>query len=801
MKYFALIALLAVSTVMQAQTLVVRDERSGRPLDNVAVYSTRPPLLRYTDVMGRLEFSAYAEADSVRLDRAGYISSTRAVAELRATNFEVTMAERPFRMEEVVIAAVRWRLPESDIPHRIVGLYPVDAQLQNPQTVADLLGSSGEVYIQKSQLGGGSPMIRGFATNRVLIAVDGVRMNTAIFRSGNVQNVISLDAFALQESEVVFGPGSVSYGSDAIGGVMSFYTMTPRYSGNGGALLHGNAVLRGSSANEEKTGHVDLSLGLQRWAFLSSVSWSEFGDLRMGSDGPDDYLRPSYAIRVNGRDSTLRNDDPEVQTPSGYRQWNFMQKIRFAPGGSWDLQYGGHYSRTSDYARYDRLLRTKGSNLRSAEWYYGPQIWSMHTLSAEHSNGGGLYDKMKATAAWQYFAESRHDRDFGKSTKYHRDEEVNAFSVNVDAERAISPVHELFYGIEFLHNTVGSTGEDENILTGERIPGPSRYPDGSTWMSAAAYAHHRWKVAEAFTLQSGVRANYVTLDAEFSPQFYSFPFDEVRLRNLAFNGSIGGVYRPGADWQIDANLSTGYRAPNIDDIGKVFESTPGLIIVPNPDLKPEFAWNAEVGLGKTFGDLLRLDVSAFYTLLDNAMVRRPFSFNGQDSIMYNGERSPVEALQNAAQATVRGIQAGVDLNLGKGLRAWTRLTVQKGEEELDDGSTAPLRHAGPWFGTTHLLWSGAGLEVDFYAVYNGEIAYNDLAPEEQAKNYMYALDENGNPWLPSWLTWNVKARYRISDLLQLTVGLENITDVRYRPYSSGITAAGRNLIGAVQVRF
>ncbi len=801
MKYLALIALLAVSTVMQAQTLVVRDERSGRPLDNVAVYSVRPPLLRYTDAMGRLEFSAYAEADSIRFDRAGYISSTRAVADLRATNFEVTMAERPFRMEEVVIAAVRWRLPESDIPHRIVGLYPVDAQLQNPQTVADLLGSSGEVYIQKSQLGGGSPMIRGFATNRVLMAVDGVRMNTAIFRSGNLQNVISLDAFALQETEVVFGPGSVSYGSDAIGGVMSFYTMTPRYSGNGGLMLHGNAVLRGSSANEEKTGHVDLSFGLQRWAFLSSVSWSEFGDLRMGSDGPDDYLRPSYAIRVNGRDSTVRNDDPEVQTPSGYRQWNFMQKIRFAPGGSWDLQYGGHYSRTSDYARYDRLLRTKGTNLRSAEWYYGPQIWSMHTLSAEHSNCGGLYDKMKATAAWQYFAESRHDRDFGKNTKFHRDEEVNAFSVNVDAERTLSPVHELFYGIEFVHNTVGSTGEDENILTGERIPGPSRYPDGSTWMSAAAYAHHRWKVAEAFTLQSGLRANYVTLDAEFSPQFYPFPFDEVRLRNLAFNGSIGGVYRPGADWQIDANLSTGYRAPNIDDIGKVFESTPGLIIVPNPDLQPEFAWNAEVGVGKTFGDVLRLDVSAFYTLLDNAMVRRPFTFNGQDSIMYNGERSPVEALQNAAQATVRGVQLGVDLNVGRGFRSWSRLTVQKGEEELDDGSTAPLRHAGPWFGTTHLLWSGAGLEVDFYAVYNGEIAYDDLAPEEQAKNYMYALDENGNPWLPSWLTWNVKARYRVSDLLQLTVGLENLTDVRYRPYSSGITAAGRNLIGAMQLRF
>src|SRR5690606_22275722 len=97
-----------------------------------------------------------------------------------------------------------------------------------PQTAADMLAGSGEVFVQKSQLGGGSPMIRGFATNRLLYAVDGVRMNTAIFRAGNLQNVINLDPFATESVEVIFGPGSVMYGRDAIGGVMSFQTLMPR---------------------------------------------------------------------------------------------------------------------------------------------------------------------------------------------------------------------------------------------------------------------------------------------------------------------------------------------------------------------------------------------------------------------------------------------------------------------------------------------------------------------------------------------------------------------------------------------
>ena len=135
-------------------------------------------------------------------------------------------------LEEVVVAVSRWHQNIYSEPVKVTRLGFDEMNSYNPQTSADLLNLSGEVFVQKSQYGGGSPMIRGFATNRLLYSVDGVRMNTAIFRSGNIQNVISLDPFAISSTEVLFGPGAVSYGSDAIGGVMVFSTLSPQLSQN-----------------------------------------------------------------------------------------------------------------------------------------------------------------------------------------------------------------------------------------------------------------------------------------------------------------------------------------------------------------------------------------------------------------------------------------------------------------------------------------------------------------------------------------------------------------------------------------
>ena len=132
-----------------------------------------------------------------------------------------------FDASEVVISASRWDEQARTVSREITKVTPLEIQRRNPPTTADALAQTGVVHVQKSQLGGGSPMLRGFAANAVLMVVDGVRINNAIYRGGNLQNVINVDAASLDGLEVLFGPGSVQYGSDALGGVMNFRTRQP----------------------------------------------------------------------------------------------------------------------------------------------------------------------------------------------------------------------------------------------------------------------------------------------------------------------------------------------------------------------------------------------------------------------------------------------------------------------------------------------------------------------------------------------------------------------------------------------
>jgi hemoglobin/transferrin/lactoferrin receptor protein len=122
-------------------------------------------------------------------------------------------------------------------------------------------------------------------------------------------------------------------------------------------------------------------------------------------------------------------------------------------------------------------------------------------------------------------------------------------------------------------------------------------------------------------------------------------------------------------------------------------------------------------------------------------------------------------------------------------------------EELDNGETAPLRHAAPWFGATHLTYKHRRLKADLYALYSGEVPFEEMAPSEREKTDLYALDDKGNPYAPAWATLNLKVNYGIGDDLLLGIGLENLLDKRYRPYSSGITAPGRNLIVSARLQF
>ncbi|MFN5169958.1 MAG: TonB-dependent receptor [Cyclobacteriaceae bacterium] len=707
-------------------------------------------------------------------------------------------------LSEVTVAANRWEQNLREISGRMTKLSKNEIRFQNPQTAADLLGFTNQVFIQKSQLGGGSPIIRGFATNRVMIVVDGVRMNNAIFRGGNVQNVISLDANAVREAEVVFGPGSVIYGSDAIGGVMDFHTLRPEFSTDG-FQFSGNALARYSSANRENTGHLDFNIGLNKWAFTSSVTYSKYGDLQMGSRGPVEYTRPDYQVRDGANDIAVINPNPDVQVESGYNQLNIMQKIRFRPNERWDITYGFHNSETSNLPRYDRLILKNSSGVfTNAEWYYGPQKWTMHALSVSHRASSALFDQARLTAAYQDYSESRHNRNFSGPNRNRiteRFENVKAFSVNLDLDKQISERTSLFYGAEFVTNDVNSVAQRRDIVTEAISPVSTRYPDGSVWRSLAAYASIRHKLNEQVILNASSRYTHVYTYAPFDTTFFDFPFTEATLTNGSFNGALGAAVNLPGDFKIYYNLSTGFRAPNVDDIGRVFDSQPGSVVVPNPNLKPETAYTAELGYTGRIAERVYVDFAAYYTILDNAIVRSTFQFNGQDSIDYDGTLSQVLALQNINEVRVFGTQISFRWDLTRNLRLESDLNIQRGEEKDPvTGNVYSPTHVPPTFGSTRLSYRASKWSAMLYANYNGTIRSENLALTERADAHLYAKDAEGKPYSPSWTTWNVKGSFSPLGFLTVDVGVENIFDIRYRPYSSGISAPGRNLVIALRAR-
>lgn len=799
-KWILFIYLMGWSCLGFSQIVSVQDKASKKALGFVSITDKKTHQTVVTNAAGKADISDFKGADEIVFSFIGYATKTLSFEQLNSMNFVVQMEQSSINLNQVVVSANRWRQESANVPSKITSISPKEVALQNPQTAADLLNVSGKVFIQKSQQGGGSPMIRGFATNRLLYTVDGVRMNTAIFRGGNIQNVISLDPFATENTEVFFGPGSVIYGSDAIGGVMSFQTLTPQFSLTDTPQVSGKAVARYASANNEKTGHFDVNVGWKKWAMVSSFSSYDYDHLKMGSNGTDDYLMPYYVEREDSADVVMQNEDSELQRPSAYSQINLMQKVRFKPNKKWDFEYGFHYSETSPYGRYDRHNRMRDGLPRHAEWSYGPQKWMMNNLSVSHHGKNKFYDELSIRLAQQSFEESRISRDLNDSNREIREENVEAYSANFDFSKSIGSRHNLFYGVEAVYNDVNSSGTDENIETGVKMPGASRYPQAN-WASYGIYINDQFSLSEKVMLQAGLRYNQYQINADFDTTFYPFPFTEAKVDNGALSGSLGAVYRPADDWVFRANLATAFRSPNVDDIGKVFDPEPGTVIVPNPNLQAEYAYSADLGIAKVFSDFLKVDLSAYYTQLQDALVRRDYRLNGRDSINYDGEMSKVQALQNAAVAHVYGVQFGFEWKLPKGFSLSTDLNFQEGEEEMEDGSTSPSRHVAPFFGVSRLAFQAEKLRFQLYSQYQGERTFNNMPVSEVGKTEIYALDDQGRAYAPAWYTLNFKASYQLSKVMMVTAGLENITNQRYRPYSSGISGAGRNFILSLRADF
>lgn len=724
-----------------AQNIFVYDQQAGNPIPNVVIFNADKTKTGLTNNLGLVDISGFSADEVISFQHPSYVAVELDLNAIENLKFKVPLNQKLIILNEVIVAASKWETKSNEIPNKIEKIKRRDIVFNNPATSADMIASGNQVYVQKSQLGGGSPMIRGFAANKILMVVDGIRMNNAIYRSGNLHNVLQADVNSIEEAEIIFGPGTNIYGSDALGGVIDLHTIIPTFSGDEKMIGSGHAISRISSADFERTLNANFNLSNNKWALGANISYSKFDDLRMGSMHNSYNLRNEYVDIVNGNDTILTNSNPEVQRFSGYDQLSMISKVRhkFSEHITW--AYSLYLTTTSAVPRYDRLLQLMDpddpdSDLKYAKWNYEPQQWIMNRLSLNLHNNAAWYDNAVFTLGYQNVKEGRSDRKYKDDWLRKREEKVDIFSLNADFDKVLNLGHYLYYGFEIVYNDVQSEGIKENIRNHEKEVISSRYPDGGTkfFQSGAYLSYKRNFDRIPLTLLTGIRFSYVSLYSKFNDTtFYQLPYSDISIKNSAITGSIGLVYHPDS-WQYNINLSSGFRAPNLDDVAKIFDSEPGNVVVPNKDLKPEYLYNVDVGIIKKFNGMAKLEVTAFYSHLVNAMVRRDFTLNGHDSIIYDGELSRVQAIVNAGSANIYGASLVFDIKLFKNIAVKTILTTIKGE----DDSGESLRHAPPLYGETQLTFEKDKLKMTLGADYNAEISYNNLAPSERDKAYLYA---------------------------------------------------------------
>ena len=784
------------------QSIKVIDKTDKTPLAGVSIYNKNKSQTGTSDASGRIPLYLFKPGDTLYFSYVGYATVNIPYEDvLKGKHIEMSFSA--MNIDVFVLSANKVEEKLSDIPQKISIIDKKDIQFANPLSSASLLEQSGQIFVQQSQFGGGSPIIRGFEANRVVLVLDGIKMNNAIYRSGHLQNVITIDPEMLEKTEIINGPGSVIYGSDAIGGVLAFYTKSPYFSVLDKITVNTSMFTRYSSAANEKTGGLNINIGSKKWASLTHFTYKNLGDLKAGNIRNPFYGDWGkclyYSERVNGQDSMIQNENPNIQKGTGYSQQDFMQKFNIKTSSNSLLKFNFQYSNSSDIPRYDRLSQYSDSTLKYAEWFYGPQSRILGAITFEQYDLC-FADKSSITFAYQNINEDRISRKFNQDNRRHQEEQVGVLSLNVDFMKEACS-HELRYGIEFRNDKVESNAYYEDVNTSAiTYDALSRYPDDYNKMfNAAAYLTHSWEIGSKLILSQGIRYNIVNLQSAWTDTMMNlggFSFEKtIEQNNSALTGNAGIVFMPGSGWRFAFYASTGFRAPNVDDVGKVNDSNSDdlIAVTPSINLKPEYIYSTDLTISKNFSNQFKIEVTGFYSYLDQAIILRAGQLNGSDSVLFDGVMSAVYSNTNAGAAQVIGMQSSITADISENFSFKSYITYTHGRV-IDDNS--PMDHIPPAFGQSSLRYRKDKFSGEFYVAWSSWKRLKDYSPGGE-DNLAYATIYG----VPSWTTLNLRASYAFGEHIQVIAGLENITDAHYRKFASGVSSPGRNLFLSLRANF
>lgn len=645
-------------------------------------------------------------------------------------------------LDEVIITSQRIPQKGLHIPYGTQSVSKSYLEDYQPRTTPEALTGINGVFVQKTNHGGGSPFLRGLTGNQTLILVDGIRLNNSTFRYGPNQYLNTIDAFTINKIEVAKGTGSVQYGSDAIGGVLQVFTKEPKFS-DAKSKWTGRASGRYMSGAMGKTVRGEVGYSTQKAATSIGATYRNFGDL-------------------------IGGDTTGKQSPSGYKEFAFDAKTKFLLQPNVELMLAHQFLQQQHIPVYHKIVL---ENFAVNE--FDPQQRMLNYAKLNFKNNSEWISNIEIVASWQQSIEGRSSRKIGSNTLRKERDEINTAGFTTDIFSNLSDVWSANSGIELYMDKVNSTRQDVNTQNAAKTTLRGLYPDNSRYGNYSFYSLHHVALNK-WIVESGIRYN------AFSISISDTTLGKVKITPSSFVYNASLLYKLTEQQSLYLTFNTGYRAPNVDDMG-----TLGIVDfryeVPTSNLAPERSRNIEAGY-KIQSKKWAATLSGYHMHLNNLITR--VKVEGEQINGY-----PVYRKENVEEGYIKGFETEVDY---QPLRRWH----VKGNIAYTYGQSLtknePLRRIPPFNGRLlssyhHKRWFGSAELL--FASKQDRLAQGDK-------------DDNRIPkgGTPAWNVLNLYAGYELSQL-KFNLGLQNLLNEDYRTHGSGINGVGRSawLFVAVQL--
>ena len=643
-------------------------------------------------------------------------------------------------LKEVIVTTSRNTVNAHLLPYSFAIRDSQQMAKLNGRSVPELLDGIPGVFLQKTNHGGGSPFVRGFTGNQNLILIDGIRLNNAIFRYGPNQYLTLVDPQSVQKIEVIKGTGSVQYGSDALGGVINIITHMPHFSDQ--PKWAGKTYVQLTDGGMEKTFRPQVEYSSPKFAFSLSGSYADFGNLRGG-------------------------DTTGYQIPSGYLQSSIDSKILWNAGADWMINAGITAVKQQHVPLYHKYVLEK-----FIQSFSNPIERIQSVIGIKKVFKQRKIQQVSFQFSRQQMSENRISQPGNSKVVTFENDHINSTSFQSEALWKLSRIWTTRVGIEYNFDKVFSSRIQQNTTTGESINKRGLYPDNATYQHAALYNLHQIQSGK-WLIEGGLRFH------QYAIQMEENTLGKIKVEPKAFVGLLGTSYALSKKVILYGNLSSGYRAPNIDDMG-----TLGIIDfryeVPAFGLKPESSLNKELGI-RYQSNKSQFSASYFHTSLQNLITRIK-----TDQVI-NGYNVYVK--ENVESAYVNGFEAELRYTITPQLSASGMITYLFGQNVTRN---EPMRRIPPFN-------SYCNVDYSFKIIHIGA---NIEQANAQTRLAQGDKDDNRIPMggTPGYTLLHFYAGGTFKNLNYRLLA-NNLTNADYRKHGSGINGMGRSLTLTLQYNF